>query len=99
MKAAVFRGPNRPLEISEVATPSPAVGEVLVRVAGCGLCHTDLHYIDHGVKSFKPPRICTRAFHSTNPLSRAMQARMTTSSAFGGPAGVRRIFVSTIAAS
>jgi Zn-dependent alcohol dehydrogenase len=27
----------------------------LVRVAGCGLCHTDLHYIDHGVKTFKPP--------------------------------------------
>jgi 6-hydroxycyclohex-1-ene-1-carbonyl-CoA dehydrogenase len=28
---------------------------VLVRVAGCGLCHTDLHYLDHGVKTFKTP--------------------------------------------
>jgi 6-hydroxycyclohex-1-ene-1-carbonyl-CoA dehydrogenase len=26
-------------------------------VAGCGLCHTDLHYVDHGVKTFKPPPI------------------------------------------
>ncbi len=55
MKAAVFHGPNRPLEVTEVPTPSPGAGEVLVRVAGCGLCHTDLHYIDHGVKSFKQP--------------------------------------------
>jgi len=55
MKAAVFHGPNRPLEIAEVPDPRPARGEVLVRVAGCGLCHTDLHYIDHGVKTFKPP--------------------------------------------
>jgi 6-hydroxycyclohex-1-ene-1-carbonyl-CoA dehydrogenase len=27
----------------------------LVRVAGCGVCHTDLHYIDHGVPTFKKP--------------------------------------------
>jgi 6-hydroxycyclohex-1-ene-1-carbonyl-CoA dehydrogenase len=31
------------------------VGEVLVQVAACGVCHTDLHYIDHGVKTFRPP--------------------------------------------
>jgi 6-hydroxycyclohex-1-ene-1-carbonyl-CoA dehydrogenase len=55
MKAAIFHGPQRPLEIAEVPDPRPARGEVLVRVAGCGLCHTDLHYIDHGVKTFKPP--------------------------------------------
>ncbi len=55
MKAAVFHGPKRPLEIADVPDPRPARGEVLVRVAGCGLCHTDLHYIDHGVKTFKPP--------------------------------------------
>lgn len=57
MKAAIFREPNKPLEISEVPTPSPGWGEVLVRVAGCGMCHTDLHYIDHGVKTFKEPPI------------------------------------------
>lgn len=57
MKAAVFRGPNRPLEITDVATPEPKQGEVLVKVAGCGMCHTDLHYLDHGVKTFKEPPI------------------------------------------
>ncbi len=55
MKAAVYHGTNRPLEITEVATPEPGRNEVVVRVAGCGLCHTDLHYLDHGVKTFKTP--------------------------------------------
>ena len=55
MRAALFRGPHRPLELAEVPVPTLAVGEVLVKVAGCGLCHTDLHYIDHGVATFKPP--------------------------------------------
>jgi 6-hydroxycyclohex-1-ene-1-carbonyl-CoA dehydrogenase len=55
MRAAVFRGGGQPLDVTDVGTPSPGPGEVLVRVAGCGLCHTDLHYLDHGVKTFKPP--------------------------------------------
>lgn len=55
MKAAVFEGPNRPLAVQEMPTPSPGAGEVLIRVAGCGVCHTDLHYIDHGVPTFKKP--------------------------------------------
>jgi len=55
MKAAVFHGPERPLSIEDVPTPEPAGGEILVRVAGCGVCHTDLHYIDHGTPTFKPP--------------------------------------------
>ncbi|GBD31786.1 Alcohol dehydrogenase [bacterium HR33] len=55
MKAAVFRGTGHPLEISDVPTPAPGPGEALVRVAACGLCHTDLHYIDHGVQTFKTP--------------------------------------------
>lgn len=29
----------------------------MVRVAACGICHTDLHYIDHGVPTFKSPVI------------------------------------------
>ncbi len=55
MKAAVFHGPDRPLVLEEVPRPTPGVGEVLVQVAACGVCHTDLHYIDHGVKTFMPP--------------------------------------------
>lgn len=55
MKAAVFKGPKQPLAIEEVERPTPKAGEVLVKVAACGVCHTDLHYIDHGVPTFKKP--------------------------------------------
>lgn len=55
MKAAVFYGPNQPLKIEEVPTPKPDLGQVLIKTAACGVCHTDLHYIDHGVPTFKKP--------------------------------------------
>jgi 6-hydroxycyclohex-1-ene-1-carbonyl-CoA dehydrogenase len=56
MKAAVLHGPGR-LGIEEVPRPEPGPEEILVRVAACGICHTDLHYIDHGVPTFKSPVI------------------------------------------
>lgn len=43
MKAAVVRTLGRPLEIQEVPIPTPARGEVLVKLAVTGVCHTDLH--------------------------------------------------------
>lgn len=55
MKAAVFHAANQPLAVEEIPTPTPGAGEVLIKVAGCGVCHTDLHYIDHAVPTFKKP--------------------------------------------
>lgn len=55
MKAAVFYGPNQPLKVEEVETPKAAPGEILVKVAACGVCHTDIGYIDDGVPTFKKP--------------------------------------------
>ena len=55
MKAAIFNGSEQRLIVDRVPTPSPRSGEVLVQVAACGVCHTDLHYIDHGVPTFKKP--------------------------------------------
>src|SRR5210317_544500 len=55
MKAALFHGSGKPLEITEVPTPEPKAGEILVKVAACGVCHTDLHYLDHNVPTFKDP--------------------------------------------
>lgn len=55
MRAAVFHGPGQPLRLKEVPDPTPGPDEVLVKVAGCGLCHTDLHYLDHGVATAHPP--------------------------------------------
>ena len=32
-------------DLRDVPIPTPAVGEVLVRVDGCGICGTDLHFL------------------------------------------------------
>ena len=45
MRAAVLDAPGR-LEVREVPTPQPAAGQVLVEVAACAVCRTDLHIID-----------------------------------------------------
>jgi 6-hydroxycyclohex-1-ene-1-carbonyl-CoA dehydrogenase len=55
MKAAVLTEPGRMLEIMDVPRPEPGPGQVLVKVAACGVCHTDLHYIEHGVPTYKKP--------------------------------------------
>ncbi len=57
MRAAVLRSLGGALEVTEIPTPIPGRGEVRVRVAACGFCHTDLHYLDHGVATAKPPPI------------------------------------------
>ena len=43
MIAAVCDVFGKPLTIREVPTPSPGPGELLIRVHGCGVCHSDLH--------------------------------------------------------
>jgi threonine dehydrogenase-like Zn-dependent dehydrogenase len=41
LKACIFNGPGD-VEVREVPTPSPGAGELLVRVAAAGLCHSDV---------------------------------------------------------
>ncbi|HET7203662.1 MAG TPA: alcohol dehydrogenase AdhP [Steroidobacteraceae bacterium] len=43
MKAAVVRNFHEPLAIEELPVPEPQHGEVLVKIAATGVCHTDLH--------------------------------------------------------
>jgi alcohol dehydrogenase len=42
-RAAIFDGPGRPMRLIEQAVPTPAAGEVVVRVTCCTLCGSDLH--------------------------------------------------------
>ncbi len=46
MRAAVLEQPNTPVAVSEIDIRPPKAGEVLVRVAACGVCHSDLSVID-----------------------------------------------------
>jgi len=57
MRAAMFVGGGKPLELRTVPRPEPGPGELLVRVIACGLCHSDLHYLDHGTPTFKEPPV------------------------------------------
>jgi S-(hydroxymethyl)glutathione dehydrogenase/alcohol dehydrogenase len=43
MRAAVLEEFGAPLQVQEVELSEPKAGEVLVRLAACGVCHTDLY--------------------------------------------------------
>ena len=43
MQAAVVREFGKPLVIEETAIPTPGPGQILVKIAATGVCHTDLH--------------------------------------------------------
>ncbi|MEM4623563.1 MAG: alcohol dehydrogenase catalytic domain-containing protein, partial [Desulfurococcaceae archaeon] len=42
-KVAFVREFGKPLSIEEVPTPKPKGTEVLVKISGAGICHTDVH--------------------------------------------------------
>ena len=46
IRAAVLRHPSQPVAIEEVELDPPKAGEVLVRVAAAGVCHSDVRYAD-----------------------------------------------------
>ena len=46
-----FVAVDQPLELFDDAGRTPQAGEVVVEVAGCGLCHTDLGFLDGQVKT------------------------------------------------
>ncbi|MBC8267667.1 MAG: Zn-dependent alcohol dehydrogenase [Rhodospirillaceae bacterium] len=48
MKAAVCRKFGDPLLIEDVAIASPGPGEVLVKLAACAICHSDIIFMDGG---------------------------------------------------
>ncbi|HOX56839.1 MAG TPA: alcohol dehydrogenase catalytic domain-containing protein [Candidatus Paceibacterota bacterium] len=54
MRAVVYRGPNK-LRVETVPVPRIGPGELLVRVAACGVCPTDIKKIQYG--TVPPPRI------------------------------------------
>ena len=46
MKAAVLIEPGQALVIEQITISNPGPHEVLIRTAACGLCHSDLHFIE-----------------------------------------------------
>ena len=61
MKACLLQSPapieTNPLVYTDAPAPQPANGEVLVRIAYCGVCRTDLHVIEGELLPQKSPVI------------------------------------------
>jgi propanol-preferring alcohol dehydrogenase len=55
MKAMVLEHPGAPLRLLERPIPVPGPGQVLVRVAACGVCRTDLHVVDGDLREPRLP--------------------------------------------
>jgi propanol-preferring alcohol dehydrogenase len=46
LRAVRLHAAHEELRIEELPIPEPAGSEVRIRIAGCGVCHTDLHVVD-----------------------------------------------------
>jgi Zn-dependent alcohol dehydrogenase len=56
-KSAIFYAPKQPISVEEVELKPPQAGEVLVRVAATGACHSDYHAVDGHVKASLTPMV------------------------------------------
>ena len=49
VQGVIARSRNAPTERVAVTVPDPGPGEALVRIGACGVCRTDLHYIQGAI--------------------------------------------------
>jgi S-(hydroxymethyl)mycothiol dehydrogenase len=54
VQGVISRKKGEPVEVVDVVVPDPGRGEVVVDVAACGVCHTDLTYRDGGINDEYP---------------------------------------------
>jgi propanol-preferring alcohol dehydrogenase len=57
MRAQVLKAVGNPLVASDVASPRPGPGQVLIEVHACAVCRTDLHVVDGELPDAKLPLI------------------------------------------
>jgi propanol-preferring alcohol dehydrogenase len=57
MKAMILEQPGASLVVREMPTPLAGPGQILLRVAACGVCRTDLHIVDGELTEPKLPLI------------------------------------------
>lgn len=57
MKAMVLECQGAPLRLADLPVPVPGPGQVLVEVAACAVCRTDLHVVDGDLRHPKLPLV------------------------------------------
>ncbi|MGB3470543.1 MAG: Zn-dependent alcohol dehydrogenase [Erythrobacter sp.] len=73
-KAAILETPGEGLTIGEVEYSDPSAHEVLIDTKACGLCHSDLHFIDG---AYPHPLPCIPG-HEAAGVVRAVGSEVTT---------------------
>ncbi|MEU6522160.1 S-(hydroxymethyl)mycothiol dehydrogenase [Streptomyces sp. NPDC046924] len=54
VRGVIARSKGAPVELTDIVIPDPGPGEVVVAVAACGVCHTDLTYREGGINDDFP---------------------------------------------
>ena len=54
VRGVIARVKGAPVEIATITLPDPVPGEVVVKIAACGVCHTDLTYREGGINDDFP---------------------------------------------
>src|SRR3712207_9119022 len=72
MRAAVFQGIGRPLAIERRPEPALAPGDLLLQVAACGVCGSDLHASEVPDYRLAPGTVLGHEFTGTVLESRAL---------------------------
>jgi S-(hydroxymethyl)mycothiol dehydrogenase len=54
VQGVVALAKDAPVSIETIVIPDPGPGEVVVDIAACGVCHTDLHYVEGGISDEFP---------------------------------------------
>ncbi|GAA1437659.1 S-(hydroxymethyl)mycothiol dehydrogenase [Microlunatus lacustris] len=49
VQGVISRAKDAPVELVTINVPDPGPGEAVVVVQACGVCHTDLHYVQGGI--------------------------------------------------
>ena len=49
VRGVIARSKGQPVELVDIVIPDPGPGEVVVAIAACGVCHTDLTYREGGI--------------------------------------------------
>ena len=54
VQGVISRAKDAPVELVTINVPDPGPGEAVVQVQACGVCHTDLHYVQGGIGNDYP---------------------------------------------
>ena len=70
MQSVRFVGVGRPAQIQDVPKPSPAPGQVLIKIGGAGVCHSDLHVMEEELGFILLSRLAMRTQAGSPPSAK-----------------------------